>query len=130
MSHIHKNPNKPQNPTRWNSNGTHIVSGSDDCHLGIWKMNFQHKQECQLLCNFASGHDRNIFHAIFIPFTNDDEILSCALDCDVRYNYISKGHSVRIGTHDRSCHKLDIIDPTTFISCSEDGTVRLMDKVM
>ncbi len=51
------------NTVRWNSNGSLIVSGSDDCHLGIWKINFQ----------FETGHDSNIFHALFIPNTSDNE---------------------------------------------------------
>merc|ERR1712154_114282 len=35
--------------------------------------------------------------------------------------------SKRIGTHDGACHKLDIVDQFVFLSCSEDGTVKLID---
>eukprot|EP01083_Nonionella_stella_P199281 730851_1 len=66
------------NTVRWNSNGSKIVSGSDDCHLGIWKINFQFGGESSLLSRFETGHDSNIFHALFIPNTNDNEIISAA----------------------------------------------------
>ena len=103
------------------------MSGSDDCHLGIWKINFQHGGKSKLISRFQTCHDSNIFHALFIPHTDDNEIISCALDCDVRYNIISKNISKRIGTHNGACHKLDIISSNVFISCSEDGSVKLMD---
>lgn len=103
------------------------MSGSDDTYLGIWKINFQFGGESKLLNRFQSGHDSNIFHALFIPNTDDNEIVSAALDCDVRYNILSKNISKRIGTHDGACHKLDIINPNVFISCSEDTTIKLID---
>ncbi len=46
---------------------------------------------------------------------------------NIRYNIISKNISKRIGTHDGACHKLDIINQYIFLSCSEDGTRKLMD---
>lgn len=115
------------NTVRWNHNGTKIVSGSDDCHLGIWNIHFHHDVESKLISRFETGHQANIFHALFVPHTDDDEIISAALDCDVRYNIISREQSQRIGTHNGPCHKLDIITPKVFISCSEDGTIKLMD---
>lgn len=115
------------NTVRWNANGTKIVSGSDDTYLGIWRINFQYQGESKLISRFESGHDSNIFHAIFIPNTNDNEIISAALDCDVRYNIIDKKLSKRIGTHDGATHKLDIISQNVFLSCSEDGTIKLID---
>ena len=59
-----------------------------------------------------------------------DEIISCALDCDIRHNILSRGISQRIGTHNASSHKMDIVDKFTFITCGEDGTIKLIDLVI
>ena len=115
------------NTVRWNHNGTKIVSGSDDTYLGIWRINFQFQGESKLISRHPSGHDSNIFHALFIPNTDDNEIVSAALDCDVRYNIVDKKLSKRIGTHDGACHKLDIVNQNVFVSCSEDATIKLID---
>ncbi len=45
------------------------------------------------------------------------------------YNIINKNISKRIGTHDGACHKLDIINQFVFISCSEDGTIKLIQVI-
>lgn len=117
------------NTVRWNSSGTLAVSGSDDCQLGVFRPQPHYQQEAKLIYKFETHHTRNIFHALFIPNTQDNEVISSALDCDVRYNILSRSSSRRICTHASACHKLDIIDPYTFLSCSEDGHIKMIDMV-
>ncbi|ETO28545.1 DDB1- and CUL4-associated factor 8-like protein 1, partial [Reticulomyxa filosa] len=45
------------------------------------------------------------------------------------YNILSRRTSEQIAIHSESCHKLDIISPTVFITCSEDGHIKLIDMV-
>lgn len=59
------------NTVRWNHNGTKIVSGSDDTTLGIWEINCHYKMDSKLLSRFSTEHQSNIFHALFVPNTND-----------------------------------------------------------
>jgi len=70
-----------------------IVSGSDDTCLCLWEM-YNNKENHS---RFETKHKHNIFHALFVPETNDFCIVPCALDDDIRYNDLEKKISKRIG---------------------------------
>ena len=70
------------NSISWNSNGTLLASGSDDCKVVVW--DYLTKQ-AKLSIN--SGHRSNIFAVAFVAGTNDQVIASGAMDCDVRLHF-------------------------------------------
>jgi WD and tetratricopeptide repeats protein 1 len=112
------------NTVRWNSTGTRLVSGSDDTKLKIWDP-CSHK----LLVSWDSGHMGNIFNAHFVPFTQDHQVVSCAADGQLRHwDHVKQTHKVW-HCHEGMTHKIGIhaSDPSVFLSCSEDGTVRQID---
>jgi hypothetical protein len=62
------------NSINWNSLGTKLVTGSDDCDINIWSG----APHFTLLHNLKTAHFRNIFSTQFQPF-NEDKIVSCGM---------------------------------------------------
>ena len=69
------------NTIQWNSNGSLLISGSDDCRLNIWSAGQSYKLQHSLF----TGHRRNIFSAVFVPGTNDHKVVSTGMDGEVYY---------------------------------------------
>jgi WD repeat-containing protein 42A len=124
------------NTVSWSSCGRYIVTGSDDTHVCIWDW----EQNGALKSSFGTGHTSNIFCAKFMPFTNNSRIITCARDGVINVFDLEQSASSlfdmqlkerfrQYKCHKESVKKLLIFDdsPHTFLSCSNDGTVRLFD---
>ncbi|XP_065364344.1 DDB1- and CUL4-associated factor 6-like [Calliphora vicina] len=140
------------NTIHWNSTGEYLLSGSDDQFIAVTNPN---NQEVLLKCKTA--HRANIFSARFMPQSNDQAIVSCSGDGIVLYTELMAPYMKRMKSqfngldngapvYERSpdaestvnyfnCHKsattyevLTVpMEPRSFMSCGEDGTVRLFD---
>ncbi|CAN6302007.1 unnamed protein product [Urochloa humidicola] len=123
------------NAIAWNSNGSLLISGSDDTRISIWSYNNR-----ELLHNIDTGHSANIFCTKFVPETCDEVVVSGAGDAEVRVFNMSRlsGRRPReismepaavYQCHSRRVKKLavEIGNPNVVWSASEDGTLRQHD---
>lgn len=105
------------------------MSGSDDKNICIW----DYHAGGRLVAAIPSGHCANIFTTKFMPNSDNRTIISCAGDHEVRAFDINLSDASWECTHTYTCHKnrvkkLSTFDnPYTFLSASEDGTVRFFD---
>uniref|UniRef100_A0A1J3IXC2 WD and tetratricopeptide repeats protein 1 n=1 Tax=Noccaea caerulescens TaxID=107243 RepID=A0A1J3IXC2_NOCCA len=123
------------NALSWNSNGSLLISGSDDLRLNIWNYSSR-----KLLHSVDTGHTANIFCTKFVPETSDELVVSGAGDAEVRLFNLS-GVSSRADDenavapsalyqcHTRRVKKLAVEpgNPNVVWSASEDGTLRQHD---
>ncbi|XP_062539593.1 DDB1- and CUL4-associated factor 6-like [Armigeres subalbatus] len=123
------------NTVFWSDDGQLLLSGSDDQHIVIsspftGQTLFQHK----------TTHRANIFSARFLPQSGNREIVSCSGDGIVLYTELKDVALEPAEAHERNlnyfnCHSNGTTyevttiptEPKTFMSCGEDGTVRLFD---
>ncbi|XP_055616368.1 DDB1- and CUL4-associated factor 6-like isoform X2 [Toxorhynchites rutilus septentrionalis] len=123
------------NTVFWSDDGQLLLSGSDDQHIVIsspftGRVLFQHK----------TTHRANIFSARFLPHSGNREIVSCSGDGIVLYTELKDVAQQPAEAHERNlnyfnCHSngttYEVLtvptEPRTFMSCGEDGTVRLFD---
>ncbi|XP_075250531.1 DDB1- and CUL4-associated factor 6-like isoform X2 [Convolutriloba macropyga] len=115
------------NTIAWNQNGRLLLSGSDDLLLKI-----SDPFEGRILTTIQSGHRSNIFSAKFLPFSDDAKIVSCSGDGQLMYTEVLRPDtygSFRFTCHQGSTANVETIEqePNSFMSCGEDGTVRLFD---
>ncbi|GJQ11441.1 hypothetical protein GpartN1_g3232.t1 [Galdieria partita] len=112
------------NSVHWNQQGSLLVSGSDDTKLKIWDVSRK-----KLLRSWDSGHTANIFCARFMPFTEDNCVVSCAADSQVRVSNLEKQTVRPINCHTDRVKKFvtEEDSPNVVITASEDGTVRCFD---
>lgn len=117
------------NTVNWNEQGTLLVSGSDEGLICIWDYE-NHK----LKFSFDSGHSANIFTTKFIPHSDSKMIVSCSADHLVKVFNLDYSQNKAYELQNYSCHQMRVkklsTDPEnnyTFLSCSEDGTVRHFD---
>ncbi|KAJ7383927.1 DDB1- and CUL4-associated factor 6 [Desmophyllum pertusum] len=115
------------NSIAWNESGEYLLSGADDCNLNIYT-----PVNGKLLHTIRSGHRANIFSAKFLPCSGDKWIVSCAGDGMIHLTDLDRESTY--GQFQFDCHAgttYEVIttpgDPNTFLSCGEDGTVRLFD---
>ncbi|KAM2493031.1 hypothetical protein PS1_044506 [Malus domestica] len=123
------------NSIAWNSNGSLLISGSDDTRINIW--NYPSRK---LLHSIETGHCANIFCTKFVPETSDELVVSGAGDAEVRLFNLS--HLNGRGTDDNAispsavyqCHTrrvkklaVEVGNPNVVWSASEDGTLRQHD---
>ncbi|KAG2210973.1 hypothetical protein INT47_000133 [Mucor saturninus] len=78
------------------------------------------------------GHRANIFSAKFMPQTSDNVIISGAGDSEVRIFDLKNGESPLVAMyvcHSDQVKKICVYDdnPNEFLTCSQDGSVRLFD---
>lgn len=113
------------NTLSWNTNGYLLLTGSDDYLLNIYNVYAE-----KLLHSVESGHRANIFSAKFLPCTSDMKIVSCSGDGMLHFNELGTHY----GQNHFNCHSgtaYEVLvtpgDPNTFLSCGEDGTVRMFD---
>ncbi|XP_058445302.1 DDB1- and CUL4-associated factor 6-like [Malaya genurostris] len=123
------------NTVSWSDDGQLLLSGSDDQHIVIsspftGRTLFQHK----------TTHRANIFSARFLPQSGNREIVSCSGDGIVLYTELKNVALQPAEAHERNlnyfnCHSngttYEVLtvpsEPRSFMSCGEDGTVRLFD---
>ncbi|KAG0457227.1 hypothetical protein HPP92_022053 [Vanilla planifolia] len=115
------------NTVGFNADGNILISGSDDRMVMLWDWEFG-----TVKTSFHSGHTNNIFHARFMPYTDDMTIVTCAADGEVRLaQLLDDGHVARrtLAKHDKRVHKFAIEpgSPNLLYSCGEDGLVQQID---
>ncbi|KAF3776640.1 WD and tetratricopeptide repeats protein 1 [Nymphaea thermarum] len=121
------------NALAWNSNGSLLISGSDDARVNIWSYASK-----SLVCSIGTGHSANIFCTKFVPATCDELVVSGAGDAEVRLFRVSRLSGSSLNTcepsalfrcHSRRVKKLAVEDgnPNVVWSASEDGTLRQHD---
>jgi WD40 repeat protein len=136
MTHKLKKHTGCVNTASWSSCGRYLLTGSDDTHICIWDW----ENNGTLKSSFGTGHTSNIFCAKFIPFTNNSRIITCARDGLINVFDLEQSESSLLDMqlkerfrqykcHKESVKKLVTYDdnPHLFLSCSNDGTVRLFD---
>lgn len=130
------------NSLSWNDTGEYLLSGSDDQFIAVTN---PHNQK--VLFKFKSAHRANIFSARFMPQSNDSAIVSCSGDGVVLHTELMSPFMRRMcdgqdGGYENktklmcfNCHKngttYEVLtvprEPKSFMTCGEDGTVRLFD---
>ncbi|GAB0099955.1 DDB1- and CUL4-associated factor 6 [Sergentomyia squamirostris] len=120
------------NTVTWSEKGQNLLSGSDDQTLVV-----TNPFTGNLLVKCKTGHRANIFSAKFLPFTGDQEVVSCSGDGNVIYTELLQSSDVcnTANISEFNCHSnsttYEVItipqEPRCFMSCGEDGTVRLFD---
>ncbi|ORY51531.1 WD40 repeat-like protein [Rhizoclosmatium globosum] len=119
------------NSLSWNSEGTRLLSGSDDCTVKLWDPYRNDHAGSALVHSFATSHTANIFSAKFMV-GSDTKIASCAMNGKVRY-LETNGASVSLNglfnCHSEMTDEVfpDPQNPHVFFSCSDDGTVNEYD---
>lgn len=115
------------NTVHFNPSGELLVSGSDDRRIIFWDWAAK-----RLRLSYSSGHESNVFQAKVMPFSDDQTVVSCAADGQVRHAQISedgRAETKKLAKHQGRAHKLAIEpgSPRLFYSCGEDGVVRHFD---
>ncbi|GFS51546.1 DDB1- and CUL4-associated factor 6 [Nephila pilipes] len=86
----------------------------------------------KVLAYIHTGHRSNIFSAKFLPNSGDSHVVSCSGDGIIIYSDLERPET---SLHNKfTCHRgttYEIMtepdDPNIFLSCGEDGRVRLFD---
>ncbi|CAM9888564.1 unnamed protein product, partial [Scytosiphon promiscuus] len=104
--------------------GKYWITGSDDTMLMVWDCESHERKR-----RFPSGHVNNVFQARALPYTDNEKIVSCAADGQVRLTYLSRTTNKLLGLHDGRAHRLAIEpgSPNRFMTCGEDGVVLTFD---
>jgi WD40 repeat protein len=123
------------NTVQWNHDGSLLISGSDDRHLGIWCGN-----TFRLLSYLPTNHTNNIFCAKFIPDSGDSKIISCAADGEVHFMDIGQSpltnpspsiiRRERISERENNiAMKFEFLPgcPNAFLTTHQNGEVGLID---
>lgn len=112
------------NSLDFNGDSTLLLSASDDMDLCIWSC-----KDWKLIKSHSTGHTSNIFSARWM--SNMSYIVTGAGDAEIRLFSLEWNSKMIITLKSiYKCHigrvkKIEIIDNDRFVSCSEDGTVRL-----
>lgn len=123
------------NTVSWNDKGEYILSGSDDQTICV-----TNPYTGKVKVHYKTAHRANIFSAKFMPQSNDMGIVSCSGDGIVLYTELtnrrlSAAEQNEANLNYFNCHSTGttyevLTVPTesnSFMSCGEDGTVRLFD---
>uniref|UniRef100_A0A1Q3FGS9 Putative wd and tetratricopeptide repeat protein 1 n=1 Tax=Culex tarsalis TaxID=7177 RepID=A0A1Q3FGS9_CULTA len=123
------------NTVFWSDDGQLLLSGSDDQHIVV-----SDPFTGRTLYKHKTTHRANIFSARFLPQSGNREIVSCSGDGIVLYTDLKDVELSPGDAHERcwnnfNCHSngttYEVMtvptEPKSFMSCGEDGTVRLFD---
>lgn len=83
---IHKRLRKHRgcvNTISFNADGRLLLSGADDRTVVLWNW-----VEAVPTFSFHSGHNNNVLHAQFMPFSDDRSIVTCAVDGEVCMHHV------------------------------------------
>ncbi|KAJ1692590.1 hypothetical protein LUZ63_009288 [Rhynchospora breviuscula] len=109
----------------FNSDGNILLSGSDDQKIILWDWQIGSSKY-----SLHTGHTENIFHAQFMPWSNDTSIITCSADGQVRHIHMLERATIRVlGEQLGPVNKM-AIEPgsaNTFYTCSEAGLVTHFD---
>mmetsp|Transcript_15643 Transcript_15643/g.37167 ORF Transcript_15643/g.37167 Transcript_15643/m.37167 type:complete len:783 (-) Transcript_15643:198-2546(-) len=108
----------PVNTLCWNSDGTLLLSGSDDCRVKIWDAR-SHK----LRRAVETGHTASILGAKFLETTNSFNIATCGADKQVRVIDFSRNAVRPYHCHSGRVKCLAALSPNVFLSGADDGVV-------
>jgi len=114
------------NTVAWNADGTLLLTGSDDCKLNLWNGPPSYK----LRKTLYTGHHRNIFSAVFVPYSGDKEIVSCGMDGEIRWADINDEKSAKlIASYHHMAYKIWFLplSNSSFLVTHQDGQVRMYD---
>lgn len=115
------------NTVSFNGSGSLLLSGSDDMTVVLWNW-----ESGKPVTRLHTGHENNVLHAQFMPFSDDRSIVTSGADGEVRYLQIQEGGRMvvdRIVEMEYPVHRLAVEpgSPHTFYSCGEDGSVWAFD---
>ena len=122
------------NSVVWSDDGNLLLSGSDDQHIVI-----SNPFTGKIIHKHKTSHRANIFSSRFLPHSNNENVVSCSGDGIVMYTDLSIPQNDSefndANTNYFNCHNTGTTyelltvptEPKTFMSCGEDGTVRLYD---
>ena len=109
----------------WSSDGTRLLSGSDDCCVCIWSA--WDVANAKLLATIDSGHRRNIFCAKFRP--DSPGLVTCALDRQVRLLDVESQTSTVLASLPQFASKFEWLPGSAdvFYIAAQDGHVSRFD---
>ncbi|KAK6641091.1 hypothetical protein RUM44_012792 [Polyplax serrata] len=124
------------NSVQWNDSGRVLLSGSDDQHLVI-----THGHRFKVLWKYKTPHTANIFSAKFLPHSADQNIVSSSGAGMVLHTVVSNCKKIsdvnnteatsedQLLCHLGAVYEVETVrtEPTCFMTCGEDGTVRWYD---
>ncbi|VVC30503.1 Hypothetical protein CINCED_3A016689 [Cinara cedri] len=114
------------NSLHWNETGSLLLSAGDDKTIII-----TNPYTYELIVHYKTQHKTNILCAKFLP-TTDHRIISSGGDGSILSLDLKRLERTEFNffnCHDGPCYELEVIpgEPNTFLSCSEDCTVRQFD---
>jgi len=107
----------------WNSGGTLLASGCDDCRIKIWDA-----RRARSVKSIECGHTQNISCVRFLPETSDTQIVSCSADRQVRLIDLNKQAVRPFHCHHGRVKSVAAVGPDVFLSGGEDGMISQFDK--
>lgn len=114
------------NTVNFSDSGDYIMSGSDDTHILLFDT-WTHRLKLDIA---NTMHIANVFHAINIPYSNENEIISCALDGKVVIHNLQSNEHKMIIQSSHSVHRAAINkrNPKVIYCCCENGELMKYDR--
>eukprot|EP01041_Mallomonas_annulata_P008393 gene8393-17307_t len=117
------------NRLTWNFDGKFLASCSDDLTVCIWRLGDTEPYTC-----FNAGHTDNIFGIRFLPNTNDQFLVTGAMDGAVALHELDASKRTHVKSQVYPCHRGQVKyvetepqSPHVFFSASDDSHVRQYD---
>lgn len=117
------------NSTKWNKNGSRMITGSDDRCIKIWDTSSGDYNNTPLLHRIKSNHSSNIFCADFAPY-DQSVCISCAADGSLYYHDINSKHAqLQLYTSSSIMHMFmfDIDNCNIIYTAEESGEINRID---
>ncbi|ABP01211.1 predicted protein, partial [Ostreococcus lucimarinus CCE9901] len=115
------------NCVSWNDDASLLISGSDDMTVCVWGCG----AKMPLKGSAFTGHTHNVFASEFVPQSNSAYCVTTSADGDVRLVDLERGFRGPAPAHYGAGMGFGMTfvpnEPNTFLSCHQDGRVRLFD---